>query len=101
MLVRNGRKRYLLEVDVEYPIEPYEGLMKSNKLEKPLPNLYNKEKYMVHIRALDQVLTHGLVLKKVHRVFSFQQSVWLKVYIHKNTELRKKETILRRISLSL
>ena len=47
---------------------------------------------MVHIRALDQALKHGLVLKKVHRVISFQQSAWLKVYIDKNTELRKKAT---------
>ena len=33
-----------------------------------------------------------LVLKEVHRVISFQQSAWLKVYIDKNTELREKAT---------
>ena len=59
---------------------------------KLLPDLCDKEKYVVHIRALDQTLKHGLVLKKVHRVISFQQSAWLKVYIDKNTELRKKAT---------
>ena len=98
---RNGRKGYLLEVDVEYPesfMKMHNDLpfmpekMKINKVEKLVPNLCDKEKYVVHIRALDQALKHGLVLKKVHRVISFQQSAWLKVYIDKNTELRKKAT---------
>ena len=66
--------------------------MKINKVEKLVPNLYNKEKYVVHIPAFNQALKHGLVLKKVHRVISFQQSAWLKIYINKNTELRKKAT---------
>ena len=47
--------------------------MKINKVEKLVPNLYNKEKYVVHIRALNQALKHGLVLKKVHRVISFNR----------------------------
>ena len=34
-------------------------------------------------------MNHDLVLKKVHRVISFTQDVWLKPYIEKNTELRK------------
>ena len=63
-----------------------------NKLEKLVPNLYNKEKYSVHIRGLNQALKHSLVFKKVHRVISFQQSALLKVYINKNTKLRKEAT---------
>ena len=55
--------------------------IKINKVEKLIPNLCVKEKYVVHIRALNQALKHGLVLKKVHSVISFQQSPWLKVYI--------------------
>ena len=34
--------------------------------------------YFVHIRALKQVLNHGLVLKKVHEVIKFNQKAWLK-----------------------
>ena len=110
-LVKNGRKGYLLEVDVEYPRELHDKhndlpfmpeKMKINKVEKLVPNLYNKEKYVVHIQALDQALKHGLVLKKVHRVISFQQSAWLKVYIDKNTKLRKEASSnLRRTSFKL
>ena len=52
--------------------------------------MYNKEKYVVHIRLLKQALNHGLILKNVHRVIQFNQKAWLKPYIDMNTELRKK-----------
>ena len=101
LVKRNGRKGYLLEVDVEYPTELHDThndlpfmpeKMEINKVEKLIPNLYNKEKYVVHIRKLNQDLKHGLVLKKVHRVISYRQSAWLKDYIDKNTKLRKESS---------
>ena len=42
------------------------------------------------IRNLKQALNHGLILKKVHRVISFNQYDWLKPYIEMNAELRQK-----------
>ena len=97
-LVKRDSKGYLLEVDVKYP----EGLhdlhndlpfmcekMEINKVEKLVPNLYDKKNYVIRIRALDQALKHGLILEKVHRVIEFNQSAWLKPYIDFNTELRK------------
>ena len=65
--------------------------MKINKVEKLVPNLYDKKNYVIHIRASDQALKHGLILEKVHRAIEFNQSAWLKPYIDFNTELRKKE----------
>ena len=50
--------------------------------------MYNKKEYVIHIRALTQVLNHGLILKKVHRVIQFNQEAWLKLYIEKKTKLR-------------
>ena len=41
-------------------------------------------------RALKQALNHGLILKKVHRVFQFNQKAWLKSYINMNTKLETK-----------
>ena len=41
-------------------------------------------------RALKQALNHGLILKKVHRVFQFNQKAWLKSYINRNTKLETK-----------
>ena len=64
--------------------------MKINKVEKLVPNLYNKKNYVIHIRTLDQAPKHGLVLEKVHHVIEFDQSAWLKPYIDFTTELRKK-----------
>ena len=43
----------------------------------------------MHIRVLIQVLNHGLVFKKVHRVIQFNQKDWLKPHIDINTKLRK------------
>ena len=54
-----------------------------------VPNLRDKKGYVVHIKAPNQALKHGLKLKKVHRVIEFQQSKWMKAYIMLNTRLRK------------
>ena len=43
----------------------------------------------MHIRVLIQVLNHGLVFKKVHRVIQFNQKDWLKPHIDINIKLRK------------
>ena len=53
-------------------------------------NLHDEKEYVIHIRNLKQELNHVLVLKKVHGVMKFNQKVWLKPYIDRNTELRKK-----------
>ena len=50
--------------------------------------MYNKKEYVIHMRALTQVLNHGLILNKVHRVIQFNQEAWLKPYIEKKTKLR-------------
>ena len=63
-----------------------------NGAEKLFPNLYDKKKYVIHIRALDQALKHGLVLEKIHRAIEFNQSDWMKGYIDFNTQLRTKAT---------
>ena len=64
---------YLLEVDVKYPRELHDlhndipfmcSKMKINGVEKLIPNLYDKKKYVIHIRALKQVLDHGLIFEK-------------------------------------
>ena len=61
---------------------------KIKKCNKLVCNIYDKENYVVYIRALKQALTHGLILKKVHRVIKFNQEAWLKSYIDMNTKLR-------------
>ena len=48
----------------------------------------NKEYYIVHYRNLKFYLRMGMILKKVHRIVSFDQSPWLKPYIDYNTQKR-------------
>ena len=62
--------------------------LKIDRVEKLIPNLYDKKKYVIHIRALDQALKHGLALEKIHQAIEFNQSDWMKDYIGFNTQLR-------------
>ena len=70
----NKKEGYLLEVDVSYRKELHDyhndlpfmcAKMKINNVEKLVPNLYYKCKYVIHIRALKQALDHGLVLERI------------------------------------
>ena len=96
-LVNHGDRGYLLEVDVAYSKELHNyhndlpfmcRRMTINEVEKLVPNLYYKKRYVIHIRALDQARKHGLVLERIHRAIEFRQSAWMKEYIDFNTKLR-------------
>ena len=96
-LVEKKDRGYLLEVDVSYPRELHDShndlpfmcnRMKINRVEKLIPNLYYKRKYIIHIKALKQAIDHGLVLERIHRCIEFKQSAWMKEYIDFNTRLR-------------
>ena len=111
-------KGFILEVDLEYPKELHdlhndyplaperikidnkmlseycksiseEFNLGSSKVEKLVPNLQNKTKYIVHYRNLQLYLSLGMKLSKVHRVLEFTQKPWMKTYINFNTEQRK------------
>ena len=88
---------YFLEVDIDYPKELFNlhkdlpflpERKKVEKVEKLICSIEDKEKYVIHIRALKQALNHGSKLKKVHRAIKFNQKAWLKPYIDMNTKLR-------------
>ena len=96
-LANYSEKGYLLEVDLCYPRELHNyhndvpfmcERMVIGGVEKLIPNLYYKKRYVIHIRALDQALKHGLVLECIHRAIEFKQSAWMKEYIDFNTKLR-------------
>ena len=59
---------------------------------KLVPNLLNKERYVVHYRNLKFYMEMGLQVTKIHRVIQFFQSYWMSPYIHKNSSLRAKST---------
>ena len=111
---------YILEVDLEYPEELHDAHnayplapermvvqkewmseyqhsllgvgVAPTEVEKLVPNLRNKERYVLHYRNLQLYLSMGMRLKNVHRALSFNQSPWMEPYIRMNTELRKKAT---------
>ncbi|KAJ8909424.1 hypothetical protein NQ315_003475 [Exocentrus adspersus] len=93
---------YILEVDMSYAQElhdlhdelpfcpenivpPIEG----KRQLKLIPNLFNKNNYVLHYRNLHQAVKHGLKIDKIHRILSFNQSNWLQPYIDLNTRKRQ------------
>ena len=61
-----------LELDIEYPKQLWSShkdlpflpeRKKLEKVEKLVCSIEDKEKYVIHIRALKQALNHGLILK--------------------------------------
>ena len=109
----NSAKGLILEVDLEYPkelhslhndyplapekitvreemlsdycreIQVREGI-KIGQVEKLIPNLRDKERYIVYYRNLQLYLSLGLKLTKIHRALEFSQSSWLAEYIDFN-----------------
>ena len=108
---------YILEVDQEYPEDAHnayplspERMMVQKKwisdyqhdllgvgaapieVEKLVPNLRNKDRYVLHYRNLQLYMSLGMRLTEVYRALRFDQSPWMEPYIRMNTELRKKAT---------
>ena len=79
----------MFDLHVDLPFLPERNKIK--KCNKLACNIYSKEKFVVPIRALKEVLNHRLILKKVHRVVQFNQEGWLKPYIDINTKLLRTE----------
>ena len=88
---------YIFYVDIIYPKKLYElhkdlsflpDRMEVNKVDQLVANVYDKNSYVIHIYALKQALNHGLILKKVYAIISFNHAAWLKPYIDMNAELR-------------
>ena len=115
---KNSSIDYILEVDPEYPSELHDlhndyplapekleinqnmlskyCLSIANKcgikiggVNKLVPNLGNKSKYVVYYRNLQLYLSLGMKFSKIHRSLGFKQSDCLKKYIAFNTDKKK------------
>ena len=78
--------RSLHDLQSDYPLAPERVEVK--KVEKLIPNLRDKKKYVIHYENLKQYLSLGLKLTKNHRGIKFKESQFLKKYITLNTKLR-------------
>ena len=115
---KNSSMGYILEVDIEYTSELHElhndchlalekleisqnmlsnycfsiaseyG-MKTDGVNKLVPNLGSKSKYVVYYRNLQLYLSLGMKPTKVHRILKFKPSDCLKKYIDFNTDKRR------------
>ena len=76
----------------DYPLAPESVKLEGSTVPKLIPNLNDKNKYVVHYENLKQYESLGLKVAKIHRGIIFKESAWLKKYIDLNTELRTKAT---------
>ena len=81
-----GYPRSLHDLHSDYPLAPEQ--IEVNKVDKLIPNMWNKKKYVIHYENLKQYLSFGLKLTYIHRGIKFEESQWLEKYIALNTELR-------------
>ena len=79
---------HLHDLHNDYPLAPERVTV--NKVEKLIPNLNDKTKYVIHHETLKLYLSLGLKLTKIHRGITFDESARLKRYIDLNTNLRAK-----------
>ena len=73
----------------DYPLAPERLTIKN--VEKLIPNLWDKEKYIVHHENLKLYQELGLKIKKIHRGIQFREEPWMRSYIELNTRLRANE----------
>ncbi|XP_018307240.1 DNA polymerase-like [Mycetomoellerius zeteki] len=90
---------YILEMDLEYPEHlhdvhvdlpfcPTRDKPPGKREDKLLATLYDKKRYVIHYRNLQQCIRHGFCIAKVHRILQFTQSLWLRDCIELNTKFR-------------
>ena len=67
---------------------------------KLVPNLTNKNNYVIHYRNLQECLEFGMKSKKIHKILKFKQSDWMRSYIDFNTQ-KEQYQIMNLIKISL
>ena len=91
----------ILEVDLKYPTKLHDfhneyplaaERLTIGRVEKLVPNLNDKTKYVIHHETLKLYTSLGLRITKIHKGITFNESSWLAEYIQMNTALRTKAT---------
>ena len=88
-----------ISVDLEYPEDLHDNFMdyppapdqiKLNGVGKLAPNLLPKTEYVGHIRNIQKYAELGCKITKVHRALAFNEAPWMRSYVERNIEERRK-----------
>ena len=95
-----GTRGCILEVDLleypkelhdlhnDYPCAPQRVMVGYPMVEKLIPTLEDKKRYILHCENLKLYESLGMKVTKIHSGISFTQRDWFKPYIDLNTRLR-------------
>ena len=99
-----GYPKELQELHIDYPLAPDKMKIRREmlseyqlkiadfynipigKVKQLVPNLFDKERYLIHYENFQLYLRLGLKQKNVHRVLEFNHSQWLKQCIEFNKQ---------------
>ena len=81
-------KKIKREIPSEYQLNADLYSIPIGNVKKLVPNLFNKEKHVIHSKNLQFYLRLGLNLEKVRHILGFTPSQWLKPYIELKTQKR-------------
>lgn len=95
---------YIYEVDLEYPpylhalhnelpLCPEHIAINKCNIKKLVANLYSKKNYVIHYINLQQCVSLGMKITKVHKILKFKQSNWLSSDIDLNNKLRAHQIV--------
>ena len=85
----NIQKEWLSDYHLEIANEHNVNI---GKVKTIVPNVMNKNNYVIHNRNLQQYLEFGIKFRKIHSILKFKQKDWMKPYIDFNTQKRKEAT---------
>ena len=96
-ILKTEGKGCVLEVDLEYPQNLHDDhndyplapeRCQINGVEKLTPNLQDKRNMILHVKRLQQYLSLGMKLKKIHAGAAFHEEAYMKPFIELNTKMR-------------
>ena len=90
--MRSSLSKRVAHFFFDMPLFATHEIPPNGKFPKLMRTLEDKKEYVIHYKALQQAISLGVEVKKIHRILKFKQKRYLGRYVMLNSRLRKKAT---------